>query len=226
MSKQILMQKFFVEKDYKYLISNIQETGDKYALNILAKSYIELNDYSRAGLIYEKLNMQYEHGRCELLQGNMENTKKIWKSIKEETPATLWGKSLLEFINLYVINVPTFFQIRAFLELDLDAILNANLINYAENIANGAHIFAKNNQESYKFIGRVFVNNKYFDLAKLYLNEAKNICYIDPEVHYLLAKCYIHEGDTEKAVKSLKTSVEKGYGYYPAKKLLENINMA
>ena len=69
-------------------------------------------------------------------------------------------------------------------------------------------------------------NNKYFDLAKLYLNEAKNICYIDPEVHYLLAKCYIHEGDTEKAVKSLKTSVEKGYGYYPAKKLLENINMA
>lgn len=226
MSKQILMQKFFVEKDYKYLISNIQETGDKYALNILAKSYIELNDYSRAGLIYEKLNMQYEHGRCELLQGNMENTKKIWKSIKEETPATLWGKSLLEFINLYVINVPTFFQIRAFLELDLDAILSANLINYAENIANGAHIFAKNNQESYKFIGRVFVNNKYFDLAKLYLNEAKNICYIDPEVHYLLAKCYIHEGDTEKATKSLKTSVEKGYGYYPAKKLLENINMA
>ncbi len=226
MSKQILMQKFFVEKDYKYLISNIQETGDKYALNILAKSYIELNDYSSAGLIYEKLNMQYEHGRCELLQGNMENTKKIWKSIKEETPATLWGKSLLEFINLYVINVPTFFQIRAFLELDLDAILNANLINYAENIANGAHIFAKNNQESYKFIGRVFVNNKYFDLAKLYLNEAKNICYIDPEVHYLLAKCYIHEGDTEKATKSLKTSVEKGYGYYPAKKLLENINMA
>lgn len=226
MSKQILMQKFFVEKDYKYLISNIHETGDKYALNILAKSYIELNDYSRAGLIYEKLNMQYEHGRCELLQGNMENTKKIWKSIKEETPATLWGKSLLEFINLYVINVPTFFQIRAFLELDLDAILSANLINYAENIANGAHIFAKNNQESYKFIGRVFVNNKYFDLAKLYLNEAKNICYIDPEVHYLLAKCYIHEGDTEKATKSLKTSVEKGYGYYPAKKLLENINMA
>ena len=65
----------------------------------------------------------------------------------------------------------------------------------------------------------------YSDKNEL-LNQAKELCYIDPEVHYLLAKCYINEGDIKKAKNSLNTSVEKGYGYYPAKKLLEKIILA
>ena len=226
MYKNNLLNKFFIEKDFIYLIQSLSETTNHYEKNILAKCYMELKDYNKAANIFYDADMLYESGRCFLLMGEMQKTKEIWSQIKEETPATLWGKSLLEFINLYVINIPTFFQIRAFLEVDLDALLNANLINYCENIANGAHIFARNNQESYKFIGRVFLNNNYFDLAKLYLNEAKKICYIDPEVHYLIAKCHINDGNKQDAIESLKTSIEKGYGYYPAKKLLENINMA
>ena len=167
--------------------------------------------------------MLYEFGRCRLLCGDLDSTKKIWSSIKDDTPAVLWGRSLLEFINLYVIKVPTFFQIRAFLEVDMDALLKANLITYCENIANGAHLFAQNNPESYKFIGRVFVNNKYFELAELFLKKAKDVCYVDPEVHFLLAKCSLHKNDLNSAIKSLKTSMEKGYGYYPAKKLLKEI---
>ena len=87
-------------------------------------------------------------------------------------------------------------------------------------------MLAQNNQESYKFIGRVFVNNEYFDLAELFLKRAKDICYVDPEVHFLLAKCHLHNNDKKEAKKALKTSIEKGYGYYPAKKLLEAINLS
>lgn len=226
MDKKLLLTKFLVEKDYKHVIELTMNSSNPYELNLLAKTYLELREYQKASDIFKSIRSDYEYGRCQLLMGNMDTTVEIWNSIKEDSPPLLWGKSLLEFINLYVVNVPSFFQIRAFLEMDLDALLKAQLINYCENIANGAHIFARNNQESYKFIGRVFVNNNYYDLAKLYLHEAKKLCYIDPETHYLLAKCHIYEGDYEKAKNALKTSIEKGYGYYPAKKLLEKIIMA
>jgi len=225
MNKKIILQKFFIEKNYPELIELLTDSTDIYELEFLAKCYLELQNYKTAGEIFAKCNMHYEHGRCHLLMGNITETQNIWKKITSDNPATLWGKSLLEFINLYVINIPTFFQIRAFLEVDLDALLKARLINYCENIANGAHILAKNNQESYKFIGRVFINNKYFDLAELYLNEAKNVCYIDPEVHYLLAKCHMNGGNLKEAKNALNASIKTGYGYFPAKKLLEKINL-
>lgn len=226
MDKPLLLEKFFIDKNYNGIIELLSDSNNEYELNILAKSYLELKDYKSAASVFKQANQLYEYGRCHLLMGEFNAAKSIWHSIKDDSIPLLWGKSLLEFINLYVINIPTFFQIRAFLEMDLDALLNANLINYCENIANGAHIFARNNQESYKFIGRVFVNNKYFDLAKLYLNEARKLCYIDPEIHYLLAKCHINEGNVQEAQNALKVSIDKGYGYFPARKLLEKLNSA
>ncbi len=223
MQKQDLMREFYVNKNHKYLKERLYDSNNATEKEYLAKIYIEEKDYLKAAKIYSQLNMRYELGRCVLLSGNLEETKLIWSGINEDNPATLWGKSLIEFINLYVIHIPTFFQIRAFLEVDLDAMLNANLITYCENIVNGAHLFEQNNQESYKFIGRVFVNNEYFDLAELFLQKAKKVCYVDPEVHFMLAKCHIHNNDTKSAISSLKTCLEKGYGYYPAKIMLKKL---
>ena len=224
MDRKELLTKFYADKDYSGLKQILSESDAADELDILARIFIEEKDYLSAANIYDKTGMRYEYGRCLLLSGNLEETRHIWRSIKEDTPATLWGKSLLEFINLYVVNIPSFFQIRAFLEVDLDALLCANLITYCENIANGAHLFAQNNPESYKFIGRVFVNNKYFELAELFLKKAKDVCYIDPEVHFLLAKCYLHKKDIKHAKDALKICLDKGYGYYPAKKLLKEIS--
>ena len=218
-----LLKDFYADKNYNKLKTLLVNSNISEEKEILARVYLEEKAYKSAAKIYNELGMIYEYGRCELLQGNLENARELWLSIKEDSPPVLWGKSLLEFINLYVIHIPTFFQIRAFLEVDMDALLKANLITYCENIANGAHLFAQNNPESYKFIGRVFVNNKYFELAELFLKKAKDVCYVDPEVHFLLAKCSLHKNDLNSAIKSLKTSMEKGYGYYPAKKLLKEI---
>lgn len=223
MNKKELMIDFFVKKDYEKLKEILNGSASHTDQQYLARVYLEEKEYKKAGYIYKNLGMIYEYGRCELLSGELEHTKELWRSIKEENPAILWGRSLLEFINLYVINIPTFFQIRAFLEVDLDALLNANLIEYCENIANGAHLFARNNQESYKFIGRVFINNGYYDLAGLFLQKAKDVCYIDPEVHFMIAKCHIHNNEIKKAKESLLVSMEKGYGYYPAKKMLKEL---
>lgn len=221
-----LLKDFYADKNYNKLKTLLVNSNISEEKEILARVYLEEKAYKSAAKIYNELGMIYEYGRCELLQGNLENARELWLSIKEDSPPVLWGKSLLEFINLYVIHIPTFFQIRAFLEVDFDALLNAKMISYCENIANGAHLFAQNNQESYKFIGRVFVNNGYFDLAELFLNKAKDMCYVDPEVHFLLAKCFISKNDYNQAKSALTTSLEKGYGYYPAKKLLENLKLS
>lgn len=225
MENRELLTRYYVYKDYENLKLLLAESKKPEELEILARIYLDEKEYQKAAQIYHNTGKLYEYGRCELLQGNLENTKTIWNSIKDENQAILWGRSLLEFINLYVVHIPSFFQIRAFLEVDLDAILKANLITYCENIVNGAHLFAQNNQESYKFIGRVFVNNEYFDLAELFLKRAKDICYVDPEVHFLLAKCHISRKNIQEAKKALNVSIEKGYGYYPARKLLEKINL-
>ena len=129
-------------------------------------------------------------------------------------------------IEMYVIHIPAFFQIRSFLEMDLDALLKAGQIKFAENIINGADLFAKANSESYKFIARVLVNNNYHSLAGVFLEKAKNVCYVDPELHYLCAKCSLHKHDINSAKKSLELAIETGFGYYPAKKLLNEINLA
>lgn len=223
MLKQDLIKEFYGNKNFEHLKEILHGTEAPLEKEYLARIYLEEKNYKEASILYKETGMLYEFGRCELLCGNLENTKEIWSKIKEDTSLVLWGKSLLEFINLYVINVPTFFQIRAFLEVDFDALLQAGLITYCENIANGAHLFAQNNQESYKFIGRVFINNGYYDLADLFLQKAKELCYVDPEVHMMLAKCYLQKNDMNKAKQSLKTSLEKGYGYYPARKMLEEL---
>lgn len=225
MNNRELLTRYYLHKDYEGLKSILKNSLKQEELEILARIYLNEKEYQKAAQIYKQTGMLYEYGRCELLQGHLDKTKSIWDDIKEENQAVLWGRSLLEFINLYVVHIPSFFQIRAFLEVDLDAILRANLITYCENIVNGAHLFAQNNQESYKFIGRVFVNNEYFDLAELFLKRAKDICYVDPEVHFLLAKCYIKKRNLQEAKKALNVSIEKGYGYYPARKLLEKINL-
>ena len=226
MNKKELFTEFFAKKNYEYLKLELKDSIKKEEISILARIYLDEKNYQKAADLYEKINMLYEYGRCQLLLGNYDKAKDIWLKLENDNPAIIWSKSLLEFINLYVINIPSFFQIRAFLEVDLDELLRANQIKYCENIVNGAHLFAQNNPESYKFIGRVFVNNNYYDLADLFLQKAKDVCYVDPEVHFLLAKCYIEKKELNKAKKSLQTSIEKGFGYYPAKKLLEKINLS
>lgn len=226
MNKKDLLTEFFQKQNYDFLKSALASSKDPLERYCLARVYMKENDYKNAGEIYRSLGKLYEYGRCLLFQGKLEKTRALWTSLAPDTPAVLWGCSLLEFIDMYVVHLPTFFQIRSFLEMDLDAILTAGQIKFAENIINGADLFAKTNTESYKFIARVLVNNNYHKLAEVFLEKAKDICYVDPEVHFLCAKCNLFKNDRKAAVKSLKTAIDKGYGYYPAKKLLNEINLA
>ncbi len=224
MNRKDLLHSFRVEKDYDSLKSKFKNSKDASELEVLAEIYLGEQDFEKAFEIYKKLEMKYEMGRCKLLLGDLGAAKSIWDKIEKQTPATLWGGSLIQFIERYVVDLPTFFQIRSFLEVDLYDLLQAKQYEFCENIINGADIMAQSNSECYKFIGRVFVNSSLPDVAKVFLEKAKNACYMDPEVHFLLAKCYMDNNNIARAKESLKTCLEKAPEYFPAKKLLEKLS--
>ena len=226
MKNQDLLVQFHQKHNYEFLKSVLSDSDDILDKYFLARIYMKENNYQKAGELFKSTDKLYEYGRCLLLLGKLEKAKALWNSLPQDSPAVLWGISLIEFIEMYVIHIPTFFQIRSFLEMDLDALLCANQIKFAENVINGADLYAKANSESYKFIARVLVNNNYHKLAEVFLEKAKAVCYVDPEVHFLCAKCSLFRNDKKQAVKSLKIAIDKGFGYYPAKKLLDEINLA
>ena len=114
MNRKDILVEFFVNKNYEKLKNILSESQLNSEKDILARVYLEEKNYKKASELFCECGMHYEHGRCELLLGNFEAAKEIWHNIKEDTPAVLWGRSLLEFINLYVIHIPTFFSNQSF----------------------------------------------------------------------------------------------------------------
>ena len=222
-SKEELLFELYVRKNYHDLTSKLVNSTEPYCLEILARTYLELLDFSNALNIYEKLGMKYEFGRVLLLQGKLDEAKSVWYGLEINSPLVLWGRALVQFIERYVIDLPAFFRIRSFLEVDLDALMRSHQYEFCENIINCADLMAQNNTECYKFIGRVFVNHKLYDIAKIYLQKAKEVCYSDPEVHYLFAKCYMANNNSYRAIESLKTCLQKVPEYYPAQMLLNEL---
>ena len=175
-------------------------------------------DYFRKNKLYLEL------GYCELLKGNLENSKKLFANISNYNPRAHWALRMIQFIEGYVTFLPTYFEIRNFLELDIDLLLKANKIEWVENIINGDDLFYSVNSESYKFIARVLMYNDYPEIAKIYLDKGINNSYGDPELHIILADYWLYKKDHEKAIKTLKNCARILPDYYPAKKKLIELN--
>lgn len=223
MNKNEILKLLYAEKNYSKLKKICTKNDDDWYKNILAKVLFNEKEYSEAAKIYYQLKMPYETGYCLLMQGDLYNTKRFWEPLKEDSPIINWGKSLLGFIEKKPTQQPTYFQIRNFLEQDLDALLNSNLTQYAENLVNAIDTLSQINSESYKFIARVLLNHGYLDISKNFLEHSKEIYYGDPETHFLIAKIYIQKKCIPEAIESLKKTLEVKPEYFPAEKLLSKI---
>lgn len=164
-----------------------------------------------------------EYAYCKLLEGDADSAKSAFLSIYRKDLRADWGRKLIQFIQGYVSEVPSYFQIRNFLEIDLNLLIKADQPDFVENIINGADIFYSINPESYKFIARVMLNNGFQEVALFYLNKAKDKFYNDPELHLMLANCYIQNGSIEAAKNSLGNCLIILPDYFPAKRLLDNL---
>lgn len=191
------------------------ETAKKDLLDLNFKNcekYFQNNDY------------QLEFGYCELLKGNLDNAKRIFAPISNYNPRAHWALRMIQFIEGYVTFLPSYFEIRNFLEIDIYLLLKAKKLNWVENIINGDDLFFSVNSESYKFIARVLMYNNYAEVAKIYLDKGIENSYGDPEIHIILADYYLSKNDKEKAIKSLTNCLRILPEYYPAKKKLKELN--
>ena len=169
-------------------------------------------------------NHVVEYGYCKLLSGFTEEAKKIFNTAAKYDFRANWAEKLIQFINGQVYDMPSYFQIRDFLEIDLNMLIRAQKPFFVENIINGADLFYSVNQESYKFIARVLLFNDFDEIALHYLLKAKDKFYYDPEMHLMLANCYTKTGSNFLARQSLNNCLGILPNYLPAKKLISELN--
>ena len=180
-------------------------------------------EYNEAFCLFEKLGAVYEAGYCQFAVGNIKLAKQIWENSKIDSPAINWGLSIISLINLTIPKQLSFFQIRNFLERDLDLLIKNHQIKYVENVISAADILSEYNAETYKFIGRVLLNNGYKIQSYEFFEKSRDIYYADPETHYLLAQYYISQNEYNAATKILKKSLAINPNYFPATNLLQKL---
>lgn len=197
---------------------------DNGFLNSLALAYFENKNYTEAAKIYQKLNEKYQIGFCELLLGNEDKARELWFNAANSA-AIHWGRCLIDLIHTKVGKIPTFLQIRNYLESDISYFIEADKVNYAENLINCEEFLFEINPESYKFIGRALLNSGFNNLAIKYFLKSQEIIPNDPEIYYHIGQyCYSINAYLE-ARNMLRQCLELNVHYTPAKNLLEKIEL-
>lgn len=164
-----------------------------------------------------------ELGYCRILSDDLESAKDLFKLVKNSDIRAAWALFMISLIEGNVVEYPTYFQIRNFLEIDLNILLTHFKGNYIENIVRYADFMYKINPEVHKFIGRVLYNNGYKEQAMFFLNRAKNYFFTDPELHYLIAYINYIDKNYQDAQNSLSECLHILPKYFPAVNLSEKI---
>lgn len=195
-------------------ITSYQEAKNKFL------SY----DVASAEEFFELNHFRLESGYCKLLSGKLEDALAIFKSLSDEDLRANWAVKLIGFINGRIVDLPSYFQIRNFLEIDLNLLIEAKKPEYIDNILGAADYLYEINPESYKFIARAMIYNNFHDVAFHYLKKAKEKFYYDPELHLMLANCYLKNNEKFLAKQSINNCLRILPNYFPARKLLETIH--
>ena len=158
----------------------------------------------------------FEYAYCLLLDDDLNGAERVLANIKDADVRAHWLDFLISLIRLSANGYPTYFELRNFLEIDLNILLHYYKGNYVENILRYSDSLYTVNPETYKFIGRVLYNNGYIEQAKFFLDKAKNYFYNDPELHYLTAFVCYNENNYKGAEKALDNCLEILPEYFPA----------
>lgn len=171
---------------------------------------------------FEKNNFLIEAGYCCIISDNLNKARELFLRASEYDRRAAWGLLLLQMIEGKITIYPTYFEIRNFLEIDLNLLILYCKADYIEKIICYADFMTLYNPECYKFIGRAFWANNFIPAAMFFLRKAKDKMYNDPELHYLLAYIYYYnDNDIENCYKALKACLGILPEYAPAKALLQ-----
>ncbi len=172
---------------------------------------------------FESHNYKLEQAYCEIILDNLQKAYSIFLELESIDLRAHWGLVMLEFINGCVSRYPTYFELRNFLEIDINLLIMYCKGDYVEKIVRYADFMFTINPEVYKFIGRVFLNNGLKPQALFFLCRAKDNFYQDPELHYIFAEIYKNDENLEYCRKALETCLSILPNYAPATAMLKDI---
>jgi len=181
-----------------------------------------LSGKSESCVEFFKKNKNFlELAYCYLLDGNIYNALILFKKV--DSPRGLWGKRLLKIFLNEFDEVPSYFEVRDFFELDMNWFINLQKYDYANIMLKNADLFYSINSEAYKFIARVLLNNDYIEPAKIYLEKSKEKFYNDPELHYIDMQYYEKKKEYDLALKAVENCLSVIPSYYPALQAKERL---
>lgn len=166
-----------------------------------------------------------EHAYLAILDDDLDSAQAVFERI--DSPRAKWGTILVSILKGYMRGYPTYFQIRNFLEIDIDFLLKNDKINYVELCLGALEVLSGVNQEAFKFAARVMLENKLYKAALKYMERSKQIHYKDAELHFMYAKYYMDRAQYENAYFYINECLKLIPEYYPAiimKQRIEELN--
>lgn len=199
-------------------------------------NYLEnLHDFEdgklkKAKLFFAKHGYELEAAYCKLIDDDLKGAKQIFLRLRDSDLRADFGYRLVNILQskcpdeyLPVEKLPRFFQLRNFLETDINLLIKYNKGDYVESLCKYSDILAGINSETYKYFSRVFFFNNYVDFALHFALKAKNYFYNDAELHYHLALIMLAQNDKENAINYCKSCLRIAEHYFPAENLLHNL---
>lgn len=212
----------FTYRDSLSAIDLLKYENFEEAKKLLAFSYFDTTQYYEASEVYKELNFAYQYGYCSLLMGDLKEAKQAFMMAKESS-AQQWGLCIVDFISLKVERIPTFLQIRQFLEYDICNLLKAKKLELAENLISADEFLLQINPETYKYIGKALFNNGFGSLGLKYFAKSQKIIPNDSEIYFHLAQYSVQVKSYYDARQMLRQSIDLNSTYTPAKALLEEV---
>lgn len=163
---------------------------------------------------FKKNNYLLEYGYCLLLGGELDSAKEILAPLTSTRAE--WAVNIIALIKNVYGEIPTYFQIRNFLEIDISLFIKYKKFEYVQKILDSIDFFQEINPETYKFVGRALLKNNYMGSAKILFDKSCSEYYNDVELHYLYAEFYLAHNDKENALKAVNTCLRLNPSYYPA----------
>ena len=213
------LKKLYVDKDYDKLLNS-----DEFDLESRAKTFLMTGIFEESAKLYNQLKMSFEEGYCYLLLGNIDQAEIIWNDLGDENPWLLWGRSLIEILRGELQNYPTYLQLRNFMEVEMSIFLKFGRNDLFDKVLGALEVLKEINPECYKYVGRVLLNCGQARRALYYLSKFCDINFNDPEIQYLLAKCYVELGFTGLAHSAIANCLNIAPNYYPAVSFFDGVD--
>ena len=146
-----------------------------------------------------------------------------WNKLLQNHPYH-WCMSLYGMLARNLQCMPTFMQIRNHLELDVIELHRAGQYQWLQNLLSHADYLAQINLETWKYVGRAFLNAGINDTqAENYLMQGQKILPNDPEVYFHLAELWIRQKRWAESKTVLQQGLRINRAYTPAKTLLDEV---